>query len=137
MIKSNQGDLITVIGESGVVHLNTTKQADTYNYSYWPAGSVINITNNIFSLSERTISQALPSVKIPPLPVQRFGNILTDTKLRSLTQAMCLSQEQSAVGQQDEFLINLTATDSTLYYRVNATQYGCAVSNLNISVKSF
>lgn len=137
VIKSNQGDLITVIGESGVVHLNTTKQADTYNYSYWPAGSVINITNNTFSLSERTISQTLPSVKIPPLPVQRFGNILTDTKLRSLTQAMCLSQEQSAVGQQDEFLINLTATKDTLYHRVNASQYGCALSNLNISVKSF
>lgn len=143
VIKSPGSNLITVLGSGGVVHLTANTQGKTkgpktlYYYSYWPAGSVIDIKNNKFSLSERTLSQALPSVKIPPLPVQRFSNILTDAKLRSLTQAMCLSQEQSAVGQQDEFLINLTATKDTLYYRANASQYGCALSNLNISVKSF
>jgi hypothetical protein len=69
--------------------------------------------------------------------VQRFANILTDSKLRSLTQAMCLSQEQSAVGQQDDLLINLTATKNTDYYRINTQPYGCALSNLSLNVERF
>ncbi|TMO72733.1 cyanophycinase [Pseudoalteromonas sp. S3785] len=137
VIKSQKGNLMTVIGQSGVVHLSTQQKANNYNYSYWPARSVIDITNAGFKLSERTISQALAPVKIPPLPVQRFANILTDSKLRSLTQAMCLSQEQSAVGQQDDLLINLTATKNTHYYRVNTQPYGCALSNLLLNVERF
>ena len=137
VIKSNKGNLMTVIGQSGVAYLSTQQKASSYNYSYWPARSVIDITNAGFELSERTISQALAPVKIPPLPVQRFANILTDSKLRSLTQAMCLSQEQSAVGQQDDLLINLTATKNTDYYRINTQPYGCALSNLSLNVERF
>lgn len=137
VIKSNKGNLMTVIGQSGVAHLSTQQKANSYNYSYWPARSVIDITNAGFELSERTISQALAPVKIPPLPVQRFANILSDSKLRSLTQAMCLSQEQSAVGQQDDLLINLTATKNTHYYRINTQPYGCALSNLSLNVERF
>ena len=147
VIKSPGGNLMTVIGKSGVVHLTSNNEGETegktktsskkYSYSYWPAGSVIDITNNEYTLSERTINQALPSIKIPPLPVQRFGTILTNSKLRSLTQAMCLSQEQSVVAQQDEFIISLTATKSTDYYRVNVREFGCAVSNLDLAVSTF
>ncbi len=140
VIKSSEGGLITVIGKSGVVHLANQSKAQpeskSYSYSYWPTGSVIDITNNTFILSERTIDQALPAIKIPPLPVQRFGAILTNSKLRSLTQAMCLSQEQSAVAQQDEFIISLTATSDTQYHRVNAKEFGCALSNLELAIKS-
>ena len=147
VIKSPGGNLMTVIGKSGVVHLTSNNEGETegktktsskkYSYSYWPAGSVIDITNNEYTLSERTINQALPSIKIPPLPVQRFGTILTNSKLRSLTQAMCLSQEQSVVAQQDEFIISLTATKNTDYYRVNVREFGCAVSNLDLAVSTF
>lgn len=147
VIKSPGGNLMTVIGKSGVVHLTSNNEGKTegktktsskkYSYSYWPAGSVIDITNNEYTLSERTINQALPSIKIPPLPVQRFGTILTNSKLRSLTQAMCLSQEQSVVAQQDEFIISLTATKNTDYYRVNVREFGCAVSNLDLAVSTF
>jgi len=141
VIKSPEGSLMTVIGKSGVVHLTEQGKpladSNNYRYSYWPASSVIDITNNTFTLSERTIEQALPAIKIPPLPVQRFGSILTNSKLRSLTQAMCLSQELSAVAQQDEFIISLTATSDTQYHRVNAKEFGCAVSKLNLSVKRF
>ncbi|MEI8706258.1 cyanophycinase [Pseudoalteromonas sp. B62] len=140
VIKSPEGSLITVIGKSGVVHLANQGKAQpnskSYSYSYWPTGSVIDITNNTFTLSDRTISQALPAIKIPPLPVQRFGAILTNSKLRSLTQAMCLSQEQSAVAQQDEFIISLTATNDTQYHRINAKEFGCALSNLELAIKS-
>lgn len=140
VIKSPEGSLITVIGKSGVVHLANQGKAQpnskSYSYSYWPTGSVIDITNNTFTLSDRTISQALPAIKIPPLPVQRFGAILTNSKLRSLTQAMCLSQEQSAVAQQDEFIISLTATSDTQYHRINAKEFGCALSNLELAIKS-
>lgn len=140
VIKSSEGGLITVIGKSGVVHLANQSKAQpeskSYSYSYWPTGSVIDITNNTFILSERTIDEALPAIKIPPLPVQRFGAILTNSKLRSLTQAMCLSQEQSAVAQQDEFIISLTATSDTQYHRVNAKEFGCALSNLELAIKS-
>ncbi|KAA1160053.1 cyanophycinase [Pseudoalteromonas distincta] len=140
VIKSPEGSLITVIGKSGVVHLANQGKAQpnskSYSYSYWPTGSVIDITNNTFTLSARTIDEALPAIKIPPLPVQRFGSILTNSKLRSLTQAMCLSQEQSAVAQQDEFIISLTATSDTQYHRVNAKEFGCALSNLELAIKS-
>jgi len=139
-IKSPEGSLITVIGKSGVVHLANQGKAQpeskSYSYSYWPTNSVIEITNNTFTLSARTIDEALPAIKIPPLPVQRFGSILTNSKLRSLTQAMCLSQEQSAVAQQDEFIISLTATSDTQYHRVNAKEFGCALSNLELAIKS-
>ncbi|NMP01141.1 cyanophycinase [Pseudoalteromonas arctica] len=140
VIKSPEGSLITVIGKSGVVHLANQDKVQPnvkgYSYSYWPTGSVIEITNNTFTLSARTIDEALPAIKIPPLPVQRFGSILTNSKLRSLTQAMCLSQEQSAVAQQDEFIISLTVTSDTQYHRVNAKEFGCALSNLELAVKS-
>lgn len=140
VIKSPEGSLITVIGKSGVVHLANQGKAQpeskSYSYSYWPTNSVIEITNNTFTLSARTIDEALPAIKIPPLPVQRFGSILTNSKLRSLTQAMCLSQEQSAVAQQGEFIISLTATSDTQYHRVNAKEFGCALSNLELAIKS-
>ena len=140
VIKSPEGSLITVIGKSGVVHLANQGKAQpeskSYSYSYWPTSSVIEITNNTFTLSARTIDEALPAIKIPPLPVQRFGSILTNSKLRSLTQAMCLSQEQSAVAQQDEFIISLTATSDTQYHRINAKEFGCALSNLELAIKS-
>ena len=140
VIKSPEGSLITVIGKSGVVHLANQGKAQpeskSYSYSYWPTSSVIEITNNTFTLSARTIDEALPAIKIPPLPVQRFGSILTNSKLRSLTQAMCLSQEQSAVAQQDEFIISLTATSDTQYHRINAKEFGCALSNLELVIKS-
>ncbi|MEH6815400.1 MAG: cyanophycinase [Pseudoalteromonas distincta] len=140
VIKSPEGSLITVIGKSGVVHLANQGKAQpeskSYSYSYWPTSSVIEITNNTFTLSASTIDEALPAIKIPPLPVQRFGSILTNSKLRSLTQAMCLSQEQSAVAQQDEFIISLTATSDTQYHRVNAKEFGCALSNLELAIKS-
>lgn len=141
VIKSEAGNLMTVIGKNGVVMVKSTGQAQaktkTYSYSYWPVGSVIDIKNNDFTLSQRSISQALPAIKIPPLPVQRFGSILTQAKLRSLTQAMCLSQEQTAVGQQGEFIISLSTTPESAYHRISAAQYGCAVSNLEISVSTF
>lgn len=143
VIKSPGSNLLTVLGSGGVVHLTTSSQGKTqgaktlYNYSYWPAGSVIDIKNNKFSLSERTVNQALPSIKIPPLPVQRFGGILYGSKLRSLTQAMCLSQEQSTVAQQDEFLIGFSITEKTSYHRVNAKEFGCAISNLNLALSTF
>lgn len=140
VIKSPEGSLITVIGKSGVVHLanqgKAQSESKSYSYSYWPTSSVIEITNNMFTLSARTIDETLPAIKIPPLPVQRFGSILTNSKLRSLTQAMCLSQEQSAVAQQDEFIISLTATSDTQYHRVNAKEFGCALSNLELAIKS-
>jgi cyanophycinase-like exopeptidase len=141
VIKSKAGNLMTVIGKNGVVMVKSTGQAQaktkTYSYSYWPVGSVIDIKNNDFTLSQRSISQALPAIKIPPLPVQRFGSILTQAKLRSLTQAMCLSQEQTAVGQQGEFIISLSTTPESAYHRISAAQYGCAVSNLEIAVSTF
>jgi cyanophycinase-like exopeptidase len=146
VIKSQASSLMTVIGKSGVVFLKPKTQADAktqnsdsqyYSYSYWPAGSVIDIKNNEFTLSKRTVSQALPNIKIPPLPVQRFGSILTDAKLRSLTQAMCLSQEPSAVAQHDEFIVSFSVNESTAYHRISTGQYGCAVSNLVLAVSSF
>ncbi len=136
VIKSATGNVMTVIGNRGVVHL-TAQGKQQYSYSYWPAGSVIDINDHTFSLSQRSISQALAPIKIPSLPLQRFGSILTAGKLRSLTQAMCLSQEKSAVAQQDEFLISLLKTSNSGYYRINNSQYGCAISKLALKVSRF
>jgi cyanophycinase-like exopeptidase len=135
-IRAGETALMTVIGKSGVVHV----QSDAKNkgaISYWPAGAVIDVTKDGFSLAKRTVDNALPSIKIPRLPMQRFGTIFSDAKLRSLVQAMCLTQEQQAVAQHDEFLLDLNATEDTHYYRVNKSSTGCAVENLAFSVKSF
>ena len=140
LIKSAKGNLMTVVGENGVVHLTAStkpnKKERQVSYSYWPAGSIITINNTALSLSTRTINSALPNIKIPALPAQRFKNILTDAKFRSLAQAMCLSHAKEADAQQSEFLIGLTANASTAYHRVNAKEYGCAISNLNIAIRS-
>lgn len=135
-IRAGETALMTVIGKSGVVHV----QSDAKNkgvISYWPAGAIIDVTKDGFSLAKRTVDNALPSIKIPRLPIQRFGTIFSDAKLRSLVQAMCLTQEQQAVAQHDEFLLDLNATEDTHYYRVNKSSTGCAVENLAFSVKSF
>ena len=136
VIKSSAGNLITVIGKSGVVYLKA-KGNQHYNYSYWPAGSVIDIANEDFTLSQRSINKALASIKIPALPLQRFGSILTNAKLRSLIQAMCLSQEQSTVAQQDQFILSLSVQANTAYHRINKDQYGCAISHLELAVSTF
>ena len=135
-IRAGKTSLMTVIGKSGVVHV----QSDAKNsgvISYWPAGAVIDVTKDGFNLAKRTVDNALPNIKIPPLPMQRFGTIFSDAKLRSLVQAMCLTQEQQAVAQHDEFLLDLNPTDSTHYYRVNTSSTGCAVENLAFKVKTF
>lgn len=129
VIKSNEGNVLTVLGERGVIGL-TLEQAQSYRYSYWPSGSVFNYNKQRFSLNQRSTENALPNIKIPSLPMQRFNNILTDNKLRSLTQALCLSQDTTAVGQQGAFLVSLNATDETSYKRINASRYGCAIEQL-------
>ena len=134
VINSAKTQLMTVIGKNGVVYLHNVPNEATFRYSYWPAGTVIDITATGFKLNQRTLDNVLPAIKMPPLPMQRFSNILTDAKLRSLTQAMCLSQDKTAVGQQDEFLVTLNASESTQYYRLNPTSNGCAVAQLNVSI---
>jgi hypothetical protein len=133
VIKSARGNIITVLGSRGVVNLRA-QAAMQYQYSYWPVGAVIEQTDTTFVLSQRSKNNALASVKIPPLPIQRFSDIFKDSRLRSLTQAMCLSQEKSTVGQQNDHLITLSAQHSTHYYRLNPTAYGCATQQLNLSI---
>lgn len=136
VIKSSEADVITVLGDRGVVHLSRNSQQQ-YNYSYWPVGAVIEMQKGKFKLSQRSIDNALPTIKIPALPMQRFSNILSDAKLRSLTQAMCLSEGGSAVGQQDEFLVTLSAQSQTRYHRLNTTRFGCAIEQLSLGITRF
>ena len=133
IIKAPQGNVLTVLGERGVVHLQS-KIKQQFKFSYWPAGAVIEMKDNIFSLSQRSIDNALSVIKMPPLPMQRFSNILTNGKFRSLTQSLCLSQDKTAVGQQDEFLVTLKASENTQYHRLNSSMYGCAIEQLNVGI---
>ena len=133
-IKSQQSTIVTVLGKHGVVHLNKGKDKYSFDYSFWPAGAIIDVTPQGYQLNQRTIDSALPAIKIPPLPMQRFNNILTDAKLRSLTQAMCLANEQSAVGQQDEFIVTLNASKNTQYQRISPSSYGCAIERLSVNI---
>ena len=135
LIRSADTQLFTVVGKHGVVYLNQTKE-QALTYSYWPAGSVLDISNNGFSLSERSIASALAAINIPALPKQRFAGILQDSKLRSLTQAMCLTGAQAAQAQQDEFLVDLTASTNTGYYRLNSDKFGCAIEKLPVEFSS-
>ena len=135
VIKSAQGNVLTVLGERGVVHVKS-KAKQQFQFDYWPSGAVIEIKNDAFLLSQRSINNALPAIKMPPLPMQRFSNILMDAKLRSLTQAMCLSQDKTAVGQQDQFLVTLTASKNTQYHRLNSSSTGCAITQLNVNIST-
>jgi hypothetical protein len=85
-------------------------------------------------VSERTITEALPAIKIPSLPMQRFTSIFTDAKLRSLTQAMCLTNDTQAAAQQDEFSVVLSGDANSHFYRVNSSKHGCLVDSLNIGI---
>ncbi|MBQ4834509.1 cyanophycinase [Pseudoalteromonas sp. MMG010] len=133
VIKSAQGNVLTVLGERGVVYLTTTEQQQ-YRYSYWPSKTVLQPHASAFKLSKRSIDNALGNIKIPPLPSQRFKNILSDSRLRSLTQAMCLSQEKTTLGQHKNQLVTISATNSTAYYRINSSPYGCAIENLTLNL---
>lgn len=134
VINSGSTKLMTVIGKNGVVYLHKPHNADSFNYSYWPAGTRVNITKDGFSINDRTIAQALPAMKIPPLPMQRFTTIFTDAKLRSLTQAMCLTNDTQAAAQQDEFSVALSGNKNSHFYRVNSSKHGCLVDSLNIEI---
>lgn len=138
VINSADTQLMTVIGKNGVVHLSNYESEGSFNYSYWPVGSIIDITAKGYKVSSRTIENALPSIEIPKLPTQRFMDILTDTKLRSLAQALCLSNEKQAAAQQDEFTVTLsnnkTNDKNTQFYRVNGSKHGCLVDNLSIDI---
>lgn len=133
IIKSNEGNVLTVLGQRGVSGLTAAGQAQSFRYSYWPSGSVFHYAKQVFSLNQRSAENALPNIKLPSLPMQRFNNILTDNKLRSLTQALCLSQDSAAVGQQGAFLVSLNATNETSYKRINSSQYGCAIEQLGLT----
>ena len=39
--------------------------------------------------------------------------------------------------EQDEFLIGFSITENTSYHRVNAKEFGCAISNLNLALSTF
>lgn len=133
VIKSPHENVLTVLGERGVVHLKSLAKQQ-FQFNYWPSGAVVEMKKYGFILSKRSIDKALPTVKIPALPMLRFDKILTDAKLRSLTQAMCLSNEQSAVGQQDEFIVSLDAAKNTQYHRINSSSYGCAIEQLKLTI---
>ncbi|MGB1291091.1 MAG: cyanophycinase [Pseudoalteromonas sp.] len=135
VINSGSSKLMTVIGKNGVVYLHKSHSAEGFNYSYWPVGTRVNITKDGFSINDKTIANALPKMKIPPLPMQRFTNIFTDTKLRSLTQAMCLTNDTQATAQQDEFSVAISGNEDSQFYRVNSSKHGCLVDNLAIKIK--
>ena len=134
VVKANKTELMTVVGKHGVVHIQTKGQQQKYNYSYWPSGTVIDITKQGFSLSSRTKQAAKAGADMPALPAQIFQNILNDAKLRSLTQAMCLSKSSQSQGQHDEFNLSISAQDSTEYVRVNSHQNGCAINELELMI---
>ena len=71
---------MTVIGKNGVVYLHNVPNEATFRYSYWPAGAVIDITATGFKLNQRTLDNVLPAIKMPPLPMQCFNNILSCTR---------------------------------------------------------
>lgn len=135
VINSGSSKLMTVIGKNGVVYLHKPHSAEGFNYSYWPVGTRVNITKDGFSINDKTIANALPKMKIPPLPMQRFTNIFTDTKLRSLTQAMCLTNDTQATAQQDEFSVAISGNEDSQFYRVNSSKHGCLIDNLAIKIK--
>ncbi len=134
VIDSAATTLMTVIGKNGVVYLNKANNGDSFDYSYWPAGTVIDVTTSGYKISARTRDNALPKIDIPKLPSQRFMNILTDNKLRSLTQALCLTNETQAVAQQDEFSMVLSGNKESHFYRVNSSKHGCLVDGLTIEI---
>nr|WP_238937642.1 cyanophycinase [Pseudoalteromonas sp. S16_S37] len=132
VIRSLSGQVMTVVGKHGVVHIKPLSKQQ-FSYSYWPRGALIEQQQQGFVLSERTVQNALPDIKVPALPKQRFANILDDAKLRSLTQAMCLAKQQQAQAQHGEFYFTFQADEHTRFMRVNKSQFGCGIENLKIS----
>ncbi|MCF6437496.1 cyanophycinase [Pseudoalteromonas sp. MMG022] len=132
VIRSAQGEVMTVVGKHGVVHIKSISP-QSFSYSYWPSGTYVDVGQDGFSIHQRTLAKVLTDINIPALPEQRFAGILEDAKLRSLTQAMCLAKQQQAQAKHEKFNFTFLADDSTRYLRVNKTKFGCAIENLKIS----
>lgn len=134
-IISEQSRVATVLGQSGVVKIVPIEQ-NAFLYSYYPAGVRLTFVDNQWQLGLETQAN---DVKVPEgqsLPDKRFADILYDSKLRSLTQAMCLTAmsgakaEQYAQGKYYDF--SITRLPSTRFINTDTTNNACAIEGLKV-----
>ncbi|WP_105189083.1 hypothetical protein [Pseudoalteromonas sp. T1lg48] len=99
VIKSEQGSVATVLGKAGVVKIQPTDK-HSFRYSYYPNGVRMTLDEQQWRLAASTQAIEVRGPSAQALPQMRFGDILYDSKLRSLTQAMCLSSSAKALAAQ-------------------------------------
>ncbi len=134
-ITSEQGSVATVLGQSGVVKVIPIEQG-VFLYSYYPSGVRLEFNDDQWQLASQTNQTDTHAPMARTLPDKRFGDILYDGKLRSLTQAMCLTAtprakaEQYAQGKYFDFA--LTQLPSTQFINTDTTNNACAIEGLKI-----
>ncbi|WP_105254561.1 hypothetical protein [Pseudoalteromonas sp. T1lg75] len=99
VIKSEQGSVATVLGEAGVVKIQPMDK-HSFRYSYYPSGVRMTLDEQQWRLAAETQAIEVKGPSAQALPQMRFGDILYDGKLRSLAQAMCLSNSNMALATQ-------------------------------------
>ncbi|MEM0515918.1 hypothetical protein WCN91_10925 [Pseudoalteromonas sp. YIC-827] len=135
IITSEQGNVATVLGEAGVVKVQPLDKR-TFRYSYYPSGVRLTLAQQQWRLAADTKAIEVEGPSAQALPQMRFGDILYDGKLRSLTQAMCLSNSKMALaaqytrGQYWDF--TLRSDQQTRMLNTDIRANACAIEELII-----
>ncbi|MFY8275242.1 cyanophycinase [Pseudoalteromonas sp. SSDWG2] len=136
VITSQRGNIATVLGKSGVVKI-TPLDTQRFSYSYYPAGVRLQYTDNQWRLLAKTPQEPSVSAKGQTLPNTRFNDILYDGKLRSLTQAMCLTNTDKALAQQywqgKMWDFTLEASEATTMFNTSTNNNACVIEDLIVS----
>ncbi|WP_105258760.1 hypothetical protein [Pseudoalteromonas sp. T1lg88] len=135
VITSGQDYIGTVLGEAGVVKIQPL-DTRSFRYSYYPSGVRLTLEQQQWRLATDTKAIEVKGPDAQALPQMRFGDILYDGKLRSLTQAMCLSNSKMALatqytrGQYWDF--TLRSDQQTRMLNTDIRANACAIEGLII-----
>ncbi|RZF81490.1 cyanophycinase [Pseudoalteromonas sp. CO325X] len=135
-LSSASGSGAAVLGAAGVVKITPTAE-NAFRYSFYPAGVRLKLKDGHWQLAENTEQVSSPQLANQALPDIRFNDIMYDAKLRSLTQAMCMTNTKKALAQQfadgQYWHFTLNADEQTRMVNTAISNNACAVENLLIS----
>ncbi|QTH63505.1 cyanophycinase [Psychrosphaera ytuae] len=147
---NGQAAEVAVLGKSGVAVIEPilsgsssdagTAQNDSFYYSYWPSGAKANLSleQGIVDVSHQQAVKEKLRLSLPTELPPRFEDILTNGKLRSLTQVMCMTNKTSSEGIQRDGLttwqLSFEKTPETRFTLYSVEKNRCAIERLKITV---
>ena len=135
---------VAVLGKSGVVTIEPivveTEKSDSFYYSYWPSGAKARLVvdQGAINVSHQQAVKEKFRLSLPTELPPRLEDILTNSKLRSLTQVMCMTNKTSSEGIQRDGLaiwqLSFEKTPETRFTLYSVENNRCAIERLKITV---